>query len=542
MFRSRHALMFQLLAVILVWRLLTLLGSPAAAPLPPEADARGELVRLPGHVLPALTGATPVAPTPGAEAEPLTLTVVLKRTDQAGFDRYLHEVYDPHSPQFRHFLSQGEITGRFGPTQEAYEGVLAYLQQNGFTLVHGSANRMTLTVRGTRAQAARAFGVHIGDFEAGGRRFFANDSDPAVPTSLAADIAAVMGLSSRAKPKPAAVVERQIVQGQSTLPVVVSESYQELIAFERFIATTGVPRLPAGFSTGALQALGESFDVAVLSVVVPVLVLIKKIRDPEPATGAGQKIGLLAFSSFKMSDVADWLALVGFPASRLAQVSQVDVNGGAPLGSDEGEVLLGIETGLSIAPGAQVVVYDGPFMETSTSFQTLFNAMINDGITVISNSWTYCEDQTTLADVQSIDAILLTAAASGISVFNATGDAGSACRDGSANTIAVPADSPHATAVGGTSLMLGPGFTYGGESWWDGSNHFPPTGQGGFGVSRFFTRPAYQDSLISVPMRSVPDVVAPADPEFGAAVCEADAGGCPHLRQDKLSPRCLPMA
>jgi hypothetical protein len=50
-------------------------------------------VRLPGHVPSALTGATPVPAAPGADAEPLTLTVVLKRTDQAGFDGYLREVY-----------------------------------------------------------------------------------------------------------------------------------------------------------------------------------------------------------------------------------------------------------------------------------------------------------------------------------------------------------------------------------------------------------------------------------------------------------------
>src|SRR5262249_6139003 len=55
----------------------------------------------------------------------------------------------------------------------------------------------------------------------------------------------------------------------------------------------------------------------------------------------------------------------------------------------------------------------------------------------------------------------------------------------------------------------------------------PPTGQSGFGVSRFFNRPSYQDSLIGVPMRSVPDVVALADPLLGIKVCEADAGGCP---------------
>ena len=114
-----------------------------------------------------------------------------------------------------------------------------------------------------------------------------------------------------------------------------------------------------------------------------------------------------------------------------------------------------------------------------------------------ANSWASCEDQVTLADVQGIDTVLQAAAASGISVFNGTGDSGSSCLDGSANTVAVPADSPNAVAVGGSSLTVGPGHTYGSETWWDGSQAVPATGQGGFGVSKFFSAPAYQNGLSS---------------------------------------------
>ena len=185
-------------------------------------------------------------------------------------------------------------------------------------------------------------------------------------------------------------------------------------------------------------------------------------------------------------------------------------------------MLVGIETILGLAPGAQVAVYDAPFAGPGTSFQTLFNAMVNDHVTIISNSFNYCEDQTTLADVQSIDTILKSAAASGISVFNATGDTGSRCRNGSANTITVPADSPNATAVGGTSMTIAPGLVYGGETWWDGLSQVAPTGQSGYGVSRFFPRPDYQNGFIVGPMRSVPDVVTIADPRTGARVCQAD--------------------
>ena len=180
---------------------------------------------------------------------------------------------------------------------------------------------------------------------------------------------------------------------------------------------------------------------------------------------------------------------------------------------------------LDSMPNASYVVYDAP---PSTSFETMFNAMINDGDTVISNSWSECEDETSLAEAQSVDSVLQQAAASGISVFNGTGDSGSSCLDGSPDTVGVPADSPNATAVGGSTPTPGPGlFTYGSETWWNGTANTPPTGQGGFGVSKYFTRPAYQNGLSSAAGRSIPDVVADADPDEGIQICQADAGGCP---------------
>jgi subtilase family serine protease len=245
------------------------------------------------------------------------------------------------------------------------------------------------------------------------------------------------------------------------------------------------------------------------------------------ATGAGQTIGITSFSDFDVDDVRDLLALMGRPPEQIARLSRVSVNGGAPAGPAQVEPLLDVAAVMSVAPDADIVVYDAPFTGPGTSFQALFNAMIDDGVDIISNSFAYCENDTTPADVESIDAILQTAAAVGISVFSASGDAGSTCLNGSPNTAHVPASLPHLTAVGGTTLSLGPGFGYRSETWWDGSQATPPTGQGGFGVSRFFTRPAYQDALSAHSMRSLPDVAVNADPASGYILCQANAGGCP---------------
>jgi subtilase family serine protease len=186
-------------AIILVSIMTAELSLSSAATLKDRAEL-GDLVPLPGHVLDALQRATPVTASPDADAEPLTLTVTLRRADQAGFERYLHEVYDAQSSRFRHFLDQSEIAARFGPTDTAYEAVHAYLEQAGFTLVHGSANRLTLTVRGTRGQAERAFNLAIHDYQVGSRGFYANDGDPLLPADIGREVQAIAGLTNAGAP------------------------------------------------------------------------------------------------------------------------------------------------------------------------------------------------------------------------------------------------------------------------------------------------------------------------------------------------------
>ncbi|MGH7985623.1 MAG: protease pro-enzyme activation domain-containing protein [Candidatus Binataceae bacterium] len=100
------------------------------------------MVRLPGHVLPALMKATVVPSRANSGNQPITLTIVLRRDHQAGFERYLHQIYDPHFKEFHHFLTQRQLADRFGPSRADYDAVLAYLKANRFKLVRDSANRL----------------------------------------------------------------------------------------------------------------------------------------------------------------------------------------------------------------------------------------------------------------------------------------------------------------------------------------------------------------------------------------------------------------
>ncbi len=166
---------------------------------PPQAGPR--IVRIPGHVL-DLSSYTPLPDNPAASEQPLSITVTLNRTDQAGFEAYLAGLADPASPYYQHVLSQQEIADRFGPSQDAYDAVIGYVESYGFQLQNGATNRLTATFSGTRGEAERAFHVTIRDYQAGDRTFYANDDDPGVPASIAPYIMAIEGLSNLAIPRP----------------------------------------------------------------------------------------------------------------------------------------------------------------------------------------------------------------------------------------------------------------------------------------------------------------------------------------------------
>ena len=108
---------------------------------------------LPGHVLPALSRAKLLGHYRGTDASaPMTLTVALNRSDEAGFQRYLQDVYDQHSKSYRHFLTPRQISDRFGPSRREYGSVISYLKRNRLAIVERYPNRMTVTVRQAAAR------------------------------------------------------------------------------------------------------------------------------------------------------------------------------------------------------------------------------------------------------------------------------------------------------------------------------------------------------------------------------------------------------
>jgi len=166
---------------------------------------------------------------------------------------------------------------------------------------------------------------------------------------------------------------------------------------------------------------------------------------------------------------------------------------------------------------------------------------------VITNSWTDGTDDITLLGtdyVEFYEQFSTEAALTGITVNFSSGDDGDHTAGGtdlSAKTVEFPADLPYVTGVGGTSVEIGKHGNWLHEYGWqtsysvltDGAWTPAPPGTyssgGGGGTSVLFAQPWYQKGKVptsiseyygSTPMRAVPDIAMPGDPNTGFLVGE----------------------
>jgi hypothetical protein len=163
------------------------------------------------------------------------------------------------------------------------------------------------------------------------------------------------------------------------------------------------------------------------------------------------------------------------------------------------EISLDVETVHAICQDCKILLVEASSASIS-DLGTAENEAASLGAVAISNSWGAAESALGSSETvfdSSFDH-------PGVAITASTGDGGYG--------VEWPAVSPYVTAVGGTTLTVGAGNTYGGESAWV---------DGGSGCSTVETRPSWQAGLGGCTMRSVADVAADADPNTGAAVFDS---------------------
>jgi kumamolisin len=477
------------LAVALV--ALTISGVSALAG-PPQTGPTAHHSRG-GHALP-ITGTIPRALAHGTRdgredgARQLTLAISLQPQHRAVLDQLILDQQNPKSSNYHKYLSPQAFTDQFGASADAVTAVRAFLQDAGIHVTGVAANRLQINATGTVAQAERAFKITISQYQLNGRTVYAPDGPPFVPDTLAASIMNISGLHNVALYHPLA----QRAQQSPALP------------------NTG----PAGgFDPTELRG---AYDVASLI--------------SGGGTGSGQRVAVFELAPYIPGDLSAYRTNYSLPASTvnnhaIDSAAVTCATGGTTCDiAGVGEADLDLEVVSALAPNATQDVYTGP--NTDQGVLDTYQAIATDNVAkVITTSWGLCEPFAGTAQLQAQDTIFAQMAAQGQTIYAASGDRGSddCVVNSGGPTVDSPASDPYVVGVGGTSLTLAAGPTYGSEVTWNssGTPHNRPIASGG-GNSSYFRRPSWQleENMPNqfVPVRLVPDVSADADPFTGYSV------------------------
>ncbi len=427
----------------------------------------------------------------------LNLSIGLQVRNEAQMDAMLSAMYDPQSPQYQHYLTPEQFTQMFAPTPDQVEQVTTYLQSQGLTVTGVASDNLLIDASGSVAQVQQTFQTQIDEYQFRNRRFYANATPPDVPTSINRLISSIGGLDN-------------------------SQHYQP---FSHQLAGSQAAQHASGRARTASNAPGLApTDIARAYTIAPL--------QNNGILGEQQTIALFELDGYQPGDVAQYFASYGIDQPRISTVPVDHFNGSAGMGAVETE--LDIEIAGSIAPHANILVYEGP--NTVQGINDTYARIVNENrAQVVSISWGICEASTGVPELKTLDTIFKQGAMQGMSFVAAAGDSGAYdCQD---NRLAVdsPADDPYVTGVGATTLQLNNGG-YGNESVWADRSQIqrgPMGGGSGGGLSTYFRQFAWQSgpgvrNAYSNGNREVPDVTAAGASSSGYSVyCTVRNAGCP---------------
>lgn len=427
------------------------------------------LIDDPGRTRPREPSAMRVGPTP--PATPIDFSLVLRLPGAPRLREFLRNLYDPRSSSFHRFIDASAFGARFGLSRHALRATIRTLVRDGVRITGEYPQRTALDARAPAGVVERLFGVRLIDHVGrGGRRFFAPSGRPSVPAALTSAVSAVAGLDGR----PA-------------------------------LAPDDVPADGVDPSTAA-----AAYDAA------PLYRL--------GIEGQGESVAVISFGTFTSSNLEGFDRQFGLPTE--APVQQGLLGGATDHTADtQEEVQLDLEIAHAIAPRAQLLDYNAPF-ETGRSLGVLLDRIVADGrADIVTDSYGQCERDLDPADIERDEQAIEAAQAHGVTIFKSSGDAGAYyCQNTNRAdhrlSVEWPASSPGVVAVGGTSLSVGQGGAYAGETAWQ--DALSQQGGGG-GLSVIFPRPTWQRGIgvinrYSNGRREVPDVSANADPASGWSV------------------------
>ena len=498
---------------------------------------------------------------PENSSKVIPITVHLQLHNLAARDALLQQMYTPGSPNYHKWLTPAQYAAMFGPTAAESAVVQSLLKSQGLTITTVHPNNYYVEAQGTVGNVQKAFNVQINRYQFNGKTTYANSSNASVSGAAAPFVGTVQGLHPMTM-QPHAVRPVNPDTGQPFPDVPLANITPSFVAgppaslyfenqcwraVESHAFTTG-GGLPMGIysgnryggdihgTTGHLPPCG--YEPPVIQMAYGITPLINSGLD-----GTGQTVVIVdAFGSpTAAADFVKFSQTFGLPTSNFAVYNPQGV---PPYNSGwAGETTLDIEWSHAVAPGANIAL-----IQTIDNYDNHLQAGIQYALdnslgNVISNSYGGDEADDDAANMTAWDNLNAEAALLGVPVHYSTGDSGDFYRATGYYTVSVPSNSPHATAIGGTSLFVNADYSMKFQTGWgtditrianpNGTNPpnvpplcaatlaAPPPGcfyyGGGGGMSTFFAKPSWQSSLPGTG-RQQPDISMVGDPYTGVEI------------------------
>jgi kumamolisin len=382
-----------------------------------------------GILAPEMRGASAFGNTPASTPEQVSF--ILK-------ERNISALESAVTGGLKNFDSVGQFTAKYGQRSYVVSALTRYLASFGITTAVYPGN-VDVSATGTAGEFDKALSVTqknynvpaqpgLGGHKIKAQSVYSATSAPELPSSLAQYVLAILGLTNYSP-----------------------------------FSTNLVHRNTAAESTSSSSSTGDQAPNYLPRDFAATYGLDPLYRH---ANGSGQTIAIVTLAALDPgAPQYFWQNVADVPnTGRTVTVDNVDGGSGAPSdAAGSGETDLDVEQSGGLAPGANVIVYQAP--NTDPGFiDAFFSAASQNAADTLSTSWGEAEDvitiesaagQETSAYTAAFDEVFLELADQGTSVFDAAGDA-AAYDDsdelGTTNlSVDTPADSPYATASGGTT-------------------------------------------------------------------------------------------
>lgn len=518
-----------------------------------------------------LASATKLGPVNASTA--MDVSIWLQAHNKAELDGLAKDLYNPKSPNYRHWLSKSDIDARFAPTAAEAKTVEDFFTSHNLTVTKVGPSNFYVRAHGTAAAVQSAFGVKLAEFNVKGQTVRSNLNDPQVTGPAATLVGSVYGLDSMEYSHPIVSQSSAAVKGKSEgrsngfssqgsaggpTPGGPSPGGPAPASALGFVSTCFTSARTETFSADGITAtykgngytgseVGCGYTPAEIQKAYNLTGLYKEGYD-----GTGQTVAIVDWcgSPTITHDANTFSAEFGLPKLTPANFSIIETPTPSMCAAPDPEINLDVEWVHSIAPGAGIALIVPP----SASFQDVDEAVfyaVNYQIgSVLSGSYGSEELYTPPSILATEDLINEIAAISGISANFSSGDYGDFVLDDpqdNPQSVSAPADSPYATGVGGISLALTSTNTIAWQTGW-GTNettlddsgdliqYDPPVNEGfifgsGGGASAFFYKPAFQSKLKGN-ARLIPDISWLGDPFTGAVIAISNPGVAPSLQYE----------